>query len=1041
MAHTESPDLHLDPLVDTLAGDTRLSAELVHRAYLPAHAAQFGDLSPPLPEALAAALRNDGVERLFSHQAAAIEAARAGQSVLLTTPTASGKSLAFQMPVLEEALRGGTGRALFLFPLKALGQDQRSRFEKLAHEVGAGENARAAIYDGDTPRAEREKIRADPPRVLVTNPDMLHFGILANPGAWQGFLRDLRWIVLDELHTYRGVFGTHFHHVLQRLLRLCRRAGSSPAIVASSATATNAADFASTLAERSFIVIDGSGAPREGRHFLLWQPLTSPYTTALQLLIRHVEQGLKTIVFTKARRITELLHQWLSEQEPDLAQRIANYRAGFLPEERRGIEASLFRGELDGVISTSALEMGIDVGGLDACILVGFPGSMMATWQRSGRVGREGRESLTSLVALPDALDQYLLANPEQFLARDCEPLVLSAGNAAIAEKHILCAASEMPLSTTEDAAFLEAHAPAVGDLLARYELAKSEDGRELYARAERPHRDVALRGSGTNWQIVSETTGRTIGTNDGVRVLRECHPGAIYLHGGRQFGIVELDWNKRQARARPMRVDYFTSPLGDKTTEILELLDHREIGPLSAWLGRVRVTERVVGFERKRILSQERLNQEELELPPVEFETVALWFAAPRAIEETIRDASCDFMGALHATEHAAISLFPVLALCDRNDIGGISIPFHPQVQCGAVFIYDGHAGGVGIAASGFAKLEELLDRVETLLDRCGCETGCPSCIQSPKCGNGNRPLDKAGASLLVRLLRDREQPREALQEVRLDLSAAVSPREAEASPEETNDRRSGTYTSDAFEPETTRGAEAPSQAPPRPQGRPRDLFDLGDLPGDTEPRTRALRRRGAQRRLPPPPRRTPLPRVIQKTVLFDVETKRAADDVGGWHMLHRLGLALAVTCDLEEATFRVFREDDFPALIEELRSADMVVGFNVMGFDYPVLSGYSGEDYRRTLPTLDLLEEIEATLGKRIGLSKLAQATLGAEKSADGLISLQWFREGRFDLIESYCKKDVELLRDLYLFGRREGYLCHRDKTGRILRIPVDW
>lgn len=1020
MSGTRTPPQTLDRLVDEVAEDSRIAAELAHRAYLPAHPASFESPEPPLPAPLAEALRREGIERLFSHQARALDAARRGESVLITTPTASGKSLVFQIPVLEEALAGRPGRALFLFPLKALGQDQRKRFEELALACGASD-ADIDIYDGDTPRPDRERIRASPPRVLITNPDMLHFGILSNPGSWQSFLRDVRWVVLDELHTYRGVFGTHFQHVLQRLLRLCRRAGADPAIIASSATAENAGDFAQTLAHRPFRVFTESGAPREGRHFLLWQPSNSPYTTALQLLVRFVDQGLKTIVFTKARRITELLHQWLSEQEPALAKRVANYRAGFLPEERRGIEAALFRGELDGVISTSALEMGIDVGGLDACILVGFPGSMMATWQRSGRVGREGRESITALVALPDALDQYLLGQPDEFLERGCEPLVLSAGNDSIASQHLLCAAAEMPLSRTADAEYLERHAPLLGDMLERHDLAASEDGTELYAKSGHPHRDVALRGSGATWQIVSETTGRTIGTNDGVRVLRECHPGAIYLHGGRQFGIVELDWKKRQAIARPVRADYFTSPLNEKTTEILELLDHRQVGPLRAWLGRVKVTERVIGFERKRILSQERIAQEELELPPVEFETVSLWFAAPRAMEETIRDASQDFMGSLHAAEHAAISLFPVLALCDRGDIGGISIPFHPQVQCGAVFIYDGHAGGVGIAEGGFAKLPELLDRVGVLLERCPCETGCPSCIQSPKCGNGNRPLDKAGAAHLIELLRGRRQADHPVVEPRLDLDAWVTPEGPAA-------EDAAAFRSEAFEPETE-----PGTAP----AKPRDLFDLGPVRGEERRSVRRARRQ----RLAPPPRRTPIPAMVQKTVLFDVETKRAAKEVGGWHNLHKLGVALAVTCDLEEGLFKTFREEQVDELVAELKSADLVIGFNSMGFDYPVLSGYTGEDFRRTVASLDLLENIDVSIGKRFGLAKLAEATLGTSKSADGLVSLQWFKEGRFDLIEEYCRKDVEILRDLYLHGRREGFVLYEDGEGRKLRIHVDW
>ena len=393
----------LTALVEGLEGDPKTGPRIVHRAYLPASPPRTAEPDPPLPEPVARALAQRGVERLWSHQVEGLRALSRGEDVLVTTPTASGKSLVFQLPVLTEAARGGAGKALFLFPLKALGQDQKAKLDSLAASSGLPpETVRCEIYDGDTPQAKRAQIKRDFPRVIVTNPDMLHLGVLSYGGGWTPFLADLEWIVLDELHTYRGIFGSHFHHVLQRFLRLVREVrgpGREPRIIASSATAANAAEFAAELTGRTFSVVAESGAPREGRHLLLLRPDGSPYTAALDLFVHLLRQGLKTIVFTKARRITELLYSWLSRQEPELASRVASYRAGFLPEERRGIERKLFTGRLDGVISTSALEMGIDVGGLDACILVGFPGSMMATWQRSGRVGRSGRESLTALVA------------------------------------------------------------------------------------------------------------------------------------------------------------------------------------------------------------------------------------------------------------------------------------------------------------------------------------------------------------------------------------------------------------------------------------------------------------------------------------------------------------------------------------------------------------------------------------------------------------------------------------------------------------------
>lgn len=976
----------MSDIVDALSRDERLGAELVHRLVLSARHERRLELDPAPAKAILETLSELGGASLWSHQTEAIHALRSGLNVLVTTPTASGKSLIFQLPVLEAAADGESGNALFLYPLKALGRDQASRFGELAVRAGLRDEASCAVYDGDTPASRRQKLRQSPPRVLITNPDMLHLGILGYPENWQGFLRDLRWIVLDEIHTYRGIFGAHFHHVLQRLRRLAGAQGAAPQVIASSATAANADRFAEALVGAPFHWVSESGSPREARHLLLFNPTASPYTTALRLLTALLESGLKTIVFTKARRITELMHTWLQRQNPRLAARVAGYRSGFLPEERRRIESRLFSGELDGVIATSALEMGIDVGGLDACILVGFPGSIMATWQRSGRAGRGGNESLTALVALPDALDQYLLDHPEVLTDSPCERLAVDPENEPIARQHLVCAAAELPLSRRRDRALLERHAVVIGDLLREHELKELAGSGEIVSRLRRPQRRVQLRGSGETIVIRTEA-GQVVGTVDGVRAFMECHPGAVYLHAGRQYQVHALDLGLKEAVVREADVDFYTTPLTEKTTEILELIDQYREGSLVAGYGRLRVTEQVLGFERRQIQSRESLGQEELDLPPTRFETAGLWWLCPPALASRLEEGGWQVMGSLHAAEHAAIALLPLVAVCDRGDIGGISIPRHPQLECGAVFIYDGHAGGVGIARRGFDTLSDWLGRVVDLLRSCDCEDGCPRCVQSPKCGNGNRPLDKAGAlAMLENMLTG-----ESLEAETLPLLVAA------AGAEEADE-------------ETSAGKAAPADGPESRE--------------DEKPESRRL---GQDRGF--------------GTVLFDLETQLSAAEVGGWNKAHRMRVAIGVACVLEEGRFEVYREEDVPDLIRLLEEARLVVGFNIERFDYRVLSGYTGVDYARILPTFDLLQDIHRQLGFRLSLNHLAQETLGVEKSADGLQSLEWFKQGRLDLIEQYCRKDVEILRDLFLYGRRMGHVLYRDRQERQLKLPVDW
>ncbi|MEO7793753.1 MAG: DEAD/DEAH box helicase [Thermoanaerobaculia bacterium] len=1021
---------------------TLLGDRLVAERRLERETARQDDLDPALPPALATALAQEGIGRLWSHQVAALRAVRAGCHVLVTTATASGKSLVFQLPVLEERLAGGRGRAIFLFPLKALGQDQRGKLLTLAQAAGLdADDFACEIYDGDTPALKRALIRRRPPQVLVTNPDMLHLGILAHPGNWHELLANLKWIVLDELHVYRGLFGSHFHHVLQRLLRLARLHGAHPAIIASSATAQNAREFAELLAAEPFVEITGSGAPREARRIFLTRPEASPYTLTLDLLVALVGAGQKTIVFTKARRITELLYGWLQRKDPTLARRVACYRAGFLPEERREIEAKLQSGELDAVISTSALELGIDIGGLDACLLVGFPGSMMATWQRSGRVGRRGRESLTALVALPDALDQYLLEHPDELLARPCEPLLFDPENEPVARLHLECAAAENPLSRTEDARYLERHAAVVGDLLREGTLAEARDGGGLVARRRRPHRDVNLRGTGATFVLVDRTRGTTIGTLDGNRVYSEGHPGAVYLHHGRQYEVAELDLDRRRVIVQPAEVDFFTSPLSRKETEILEVLEQREVAALDAALARLRITEQVTGFERKRTQGQEVIDQQPLDLPSTVMECVGFWLRLPGDVVEELAANGRHLLGSLHAAEHATIGLLPLLALCDRNDLGGISLAFHPQLDGAGYFVYEGHSGGMGIAKKGFRELETLLAKVRDHLSRCTCEDGCPSCIQSPKCGNGNRPLDKRGAIDLLTMLLDPDRPtssrlptpivpapaRElapAAGEPAVRKSAVTRKKDSvkgvvgQTSSRELRDRGSPASVDSEGSPEAQRPAAGAHATP---------FLYRKNAPA-VESSARAERVSVAVVRRPGP------------TVLFDIETMRSAAEVGGWNKAHKMGLALAVVCHLEEGRFETFLEPRAVELAATLKSAGLVIGFNSRRFDYAVLSGYTGEDYARTLPTLDLLDTMVSRLGRRVSLDHLTKETLGAGKTADGLQSLRWVKEGRFDLIEEYCRRDVELLRDLYLFGRREGHVWIADRSGRV-QVPVDW
>jgi DEAD/DEAH box helicase domain-containing protein len=742
--HRYVPDITgkivLDSFLEWLCSPRNYDWNLSHHEILPAQPPELAEIPAGLDPRVVDLIRSSRIASLYSHQASAIKFCLQGKDTVLSTSTASGKTLAYQIPVLDRLTRDPNACALCLFPLKALERDQRDAFLALAGSSGLT----AAVYDGDTPESERRRIRSRPPRVLITNPDMLHLGLLPFHDIWKDFFSHLSFIVLDEVHTYKGIFGSHISQVLLRTLRVCNRHGASPQFIACSGTVANPGAFVSRLIGREPAVIDRSGAPTSKRHFIFLNPVLSPNTIAARLFVKALQSGLKTIVFTRARKITELITTWVLHDAPELKNRISSYRAGFLPEERRYIEAKLFSGEMDGVISTSALEMGIDVGGLDLCLLVGYPGTIINTWQRGGRVGRAGRPSAIVMLAGNDALDQYFLRNPRDFFERSCEEAILDPFNSEVLKRHLPCAAAETPIFPDEE----WSRQPQIEAVLRELEqdgaLYRGGDG-SLRSASRRPHRGVDLRGIGESYAIFLEDRKTLIGSSAGIRAFTECHEGAVYLHRTRQYVVTKLDLERHNVLVKPCHLSYYTRALNEKDTKILGApIRTREFPGFTVREGKLKVTENIVGYEKRRTSGQELIGTVDLDLPPLHFETVGIWIEIPDKVKDAIQKAGLHFMGGIHAMEHAAISMFPLFALCDRDDIGGISTPEHEQVCRAAVFIYDGHPGGVGLSHRAFEVIEELLEKTRLLVEKCPCEAGCPSCIHSPKCGSGNKPLDK---------------------------------------------------------------------------------------------------------------------------------------------------------------------------------------------------------------------------------------------------------------------------------------------------------
>ncbi|HXF81161.1 MAG TPA: DEAD/DEAH box helicase [bacterium] len=746
--------------LDELVARPDYQGQIVHERYLPPRRARYAALTPPLPEPLRAALAGQGITRLYTHQAEAVAAARAGRHVVVVTTTASGKTLCYNLPVLEALLAEPSACALYLFPTKALAQDQADALAEF--DLGV----RVGTYDGDTPPAARRRLRAEA-QIILTNPDMLHVGILPQHARWARLFARLRFVVIDDAHIYRGVFGSHVANIIRRLRRLCRRHGADPIFICTSATIGNPEEFGRTLLGAPAQVIDDDGSPAGPRRVVFWNPpildrararRRSAYSEASALFADLVRRGVRTIAFTPARKITELVYRYarsaLAPVAPEAAERISPYRAGYLPEERRAIERRLFHGDLLGVVSTSALELGIDVGGLDAALLVGYPGTIASTWQRAGRAGRGREEALVVLIALEDALDQYLMQAPDYLFERPTEHAVIDPENPYILAAHLRCAAAEAPLSA-EDAALFGPRMLEVAAILAEAGELAPRGARWYWVKPGYPAGEVEVRSvSGRSVRVVDARRGRLIGTVDGGRAYEQLHPGAVYLHQGESYLVQELDIATRTAAVVPAEADFYTQPRSETDLEIRGVTHRRQWGGTAVCFGDVEVRTQVTGFVRKRLFSEEVLGEEELDLPEERLPTTAVWFPLPAALVADIRRRGLDLAGGIHAVEHAAIGLLPLFAMCDRWDLGGVSYPVYPEFDAPAIFIYEGHPGGVGITEKGYALLEEWLAATLRTIERCPCAAGCPSCIQSPKCGNLNEPLDKSAAVVILRAL-----------------------------------------------------------------------------------------------------------------------------------------------------------------------------------------------------------------------------------------------------------------------------------------------
>ncbi len=751
-----SPAQHLAALTARTQGE-----RLLHVEHVPARTPRLAQWPDSVAPAVLSALLAAGMERPWSHQRAAIDLATAGRHVVLATGTASGKSLGYLAPVLSAAcegsavpgLRGAT--TIYLAPTKALAADQLARIEAMAVP-----GVRAATYDGDTPPDERRWIR-DHANVVLTNPDLLHHSLLPGHERWSRFLRSLEYVVVDECHVYRGVFGSHVSAVLRRLRRVAARYGSSPTFVLASATVSEPATHAARLIGMPVTAVTEDGSPRGAMTFALWEPATvdghrrSATTEAAEILAELVLGGVQAVAFARSRAGAESLaanaRRRVEHDDPVRAEGVSAYRGGYLPQDRREIERGLRDGSVRGLAATNALELGIDVSGLDAVVMAGWPGRRASLWQQAGRAGRSGEESLAVLVAADDPLDTYLVRHPQAIFGAPVEATVMDPHNPHVLAPHLAAAAAELPLGES-DLPMFGPDARRLLDALVTGGILRRRPSGWFWAREDRPAQHISLRGASEVVAVVEARTGRVLGTVDEASSHAQVHTGAVHVHQGDTWVVTELDLEARAAHVVRGDPGWSTHAQSVSRFDILGRERTQQRARVRVSFGTVRVTSQVTGFLR-RLPSGEVLGTHPLDLPERSLTTKAVWWTVPEEVLAAAGVEASVVPGALHAAEHAAIGMLPLVATSDRWDVGGVSTAAHPDTGEPTIMVFDGYPGGAGFAERAYGAFEAWVRATRDAVLGCPCTGGCPACVQSPKCGNGNEPLDKPGAVTVLEL------------------------------------------------------------------------------------------------------------------------------------------------------------------------------------------------------------------------------------------------------------------------------------------------
>lgn len=730
---------------------------VTHIEDVPPRLASLGHPREPLALPLQDYLDQRGL-LLRRHQAEAIDHLRAGHHLMITTPTASGKTLAFNLPIVEFLTKNSSATALYLYPTKALSQDQLTGLVQLTK--GAGVNLHPAVYDGDTTKGQRARIREES-RVLLTNFYFLH-QILAWAHQSERFYRNLAFVVIDEAHAYRGVLGSNVALLIRRLRRLLAMYGATPQFVLASATIANPEEFGERLTGLPMVVVDRDGSNRGRQTVVFYNPealgagTASPHQETARIMATSIASGLQSLCFTQSRRMAELITRWtqerLEEINSSLVATVSPYRAGYLPSERRALESGLKAGRIRGMVSTNALEVGMDVGGLDTVIVSGFPGTMISLRQQMGRVGRSGGDAVVVWIPFQDQIDQYLAKHPNLFFDRPHEHAIVDLDNPYILAGHLLCATAERPLAATDIDQYFGSAAALLLHELEHKGLIRETSRGWVYQGMIAPAQRVAINGIGLNRTVQVMAGGRLLETVDWAKACEEVHPGAVLLHRAETYVVSSLDLDQNIAQAEVQSVDYWTEPRKYVDIRILEERRRQNYGDFCVVLGDVEITQQVTGYTVKKY--DQVVGYHLLTLPPVIYRTMGLWITVPDTLIHTLQQRWNNVGGALHGAEHAMIGIMPLYVLCDRRDLGGVSTLMHRDTQAPTIFIYEGIEGGIGLMEKGYDLIRNIVTTTHQVVTECSCEDGCPACVLSPKCGNDNQPMDKQGAIDLLRNL-----------------------------------------------------------------------------------------------------------------------------------------------------------------------------------------------------------------------------------------------------------------------------------------------